>query len=546
MLAQLTDVSLTFSDKSVLEGVSLTVYPGDKVALFGENGSGKTSLFRILTRRLEPDFGTVSLARGLRIGYLEQDLASLDEGRTCLEAALEPFRDLLRLEERVDCLSERLSRTGPGREMEALLAELGEAQARFEASGGYGFRARAEAALSGLGLPERRRGRRVGELSSGERMRLSLARLLLGDHDLLLLDEPTNHLDIPSREWLEGYLRDTGRAYVVASHDRRFLDAVGEKLAHLDRGSLRLYAGNYTAFREQLEAEREAGRRRYEQGEKRARKLREQAQAYRSWSNAREREKGGAMDKGFVGHRAAKLMKRSLVARRRLEAEIEAAREAKPFEKDGIRLEFRPVRDRVLLSATDLSVGYDAENPLASGVSLRLGAGDRLAVLGPNGCGKTALLRTLLGEIRPLGGEAKVSPVARVGYFDQDNRTLCRGSTALEEVLRTGRDETLARTVMGRMGVRRATVLKPVESLSSGERAKVLLAKLVLGDHDLLVMDEPTNHLDVPTQDALLEALSGFPGGMILVSHDRHFVDALATERLELAGEGGSGRSSAV
>jgi ATP-binding cassette subfamily F protein 3 len=536
VLAQLRNLSLSFPDKKVLEDVSLTIYPGDRISLVGENGAGKTSIFRMLKGRLAPDSGQVSLSRGVRVGYLEQDFAGIDEDskRTCMEVALEPFGPLIELERRIEILASELGETRDSERTSELLVDLGEAQQRLEVSGGYEFRSRTQSTLTGLGLPETFWGRRVSELSAGQRVRLALARLLLEDHDLILFDEPTNHLDVPAREWLEEHLAGTDTAYVVASHDRRFLDAVSRKVAHLDRGKLTLYSGDYTAFRQQLKLAEEEGWRRYEKSRKLAKKLQRQAQNYQRWSDAGEKKKRGAADKGFVGHKAAKVMKRSLVARRRMEEAVESARTEKPFEKDAVKIEFGSSKGRSLVRAENLVVGYASERPLTRELSFDLWSGDRLCILGPNGCGKTALLRTALGEIPPLCGDVRLAPSSKVGYFDQDNRLVPPDVTALEAVLGTGRDETLVRTVMGRMGVRRETVNKKVAKLSSGERAKVLLAGLILGDNNLLVLDEPTNYLDIETQDVLLEALVDFPGGILFVSHDRYFVEELATEALTL------------
>ena len=534
MLAQLTNVSLSFPDKKVLEDVSLTVYPRDRISLVGENGAGKTSLFRLLKGRLNPDSGEVSFARGVRIGCLEQDFAAVDEDpeRTCMDAALEPFGPLIALERDIERLSFELAKAGE--EASELLAELGEAQHRFEFSGGYEFRARTESTLAGLGLPEALWERGVSELSAGQRVRLALARLLLEEHDLVLFDEPTNHLDLPAREWLEKHLAGMDAAYVVASHDRRFLDAVSTKVAHLDRGELSVYPGDYTAFRRQLDQAEQEGWRRYEKDQKLAKKLRRQAQDYQRWSDAGEKKKRGAADKGFMGHKAAKLMKRSLAARRRMEEAAENARTEKPFEKNAVKIEFGSTKGRSLVRAEDLVVGYSERQALTGKLSFEVTAGDRVAVLGPNGSGKTALLRTVLGEIPALSGDLRLAPSAKVGYFDQDTRSVPTEDTALEAVSRTGRDETLVRTVMGRMGVRRETVNKEAAKLSSGERAKVVMAGVILGDNNLLVLDEPTNYLDIETQDVLLEALEDFPGGVLFVSHDRYFVERLATETLTL------------
>jgi len=535
LLAQLRNVSLSFPDKKILEDVSLTIYPGDRISLVGDNGVGKTSLFRILKGRLAPDSGEVLLSRGVRIGYLEQDIAGMvdDTRLTCMEVALDPFGPLIELEKRIERLSLELGEVERDDDRTAgLLTDLGEAQQRFEVLGGYEFRSKTQSILTGLGLPEAYWTRRVSEISAGQRVRLALARLLLEDHDLILFDEPTNHLDVPAREWLEGHLAGSETAYVVASHDRRFLDAVSSKVAHLDRGKLSLYSGDYTAFRQQLEQVEEERWRKYEKSRKLAKKLQRQAQDYQRWSDAGEKKKRGAADKGFVGHKAAKVMKRSLVARRRMEEAVENARTEKPFEKDAVKIEFGSSKGRSLVRAEEFVAGYTEKRPLTGDLTFELAAGDRLAVLGPNGSGKTALLRTVLGEIPPLHGDVRLASSCKVGYFDQDNNLVPPDVTALEAVLETGSDEALARTVMGRMGIRRKTVNKKVEQLSSGERAKVLLAMLILGDNNLLVLDEPTNYLDIETQDVLLEALKDFPGGILFVSHDRYFVEELATETM--------------
>src|SRR5215208_1644144 len=523
-------------DKKVLEDVSLTVYPGDRISLVGENSAGKTSIFRMLKGRLAPDSGEISLSRGVRIGCLEQDFADMEEDpkRTCMDVALEPFGLLIELEKRIETLASELGEAGESERTSELLADLGEAQQRLEVSGGYKFRSKTQSTLTGLGLSEAFWGRRVSELSAGQRVRLALARLLLEDHDLILCDEPTNHLDVPAREWLEGHLAGMDTAYVVASHDRRFLDAVSRKVGHLDRGELTLYSSDYTAFRQQLRQAEEEGWRRYEKSRKLARKLQRQAQDYQRWSDAGEKKKRGAADKGFVSHKAAKLIKRSLAARRRMEEAAEDARTEKPFEKSAVKIEFGSAKGRSLVRAEDLIVGYVKEQPLTGELSFEVSAGDRVAVLGPNGSGKTALLRTVLGEIPALGGAFRLAPSANVGYFDQDTRSVPPDDTALQAVSRTGRDETLIRTVMGRMGVRRETVNKRAVKLSSGERAKVILAGIILGDNNFLVLDEPTNFLDIETQDVLLEALEDFPGGILFISHDRHFVEQLATRTLSL------------
>ncbi len=539
VLVQLHDIHLSFPDKIVLGGISLTIHHGEKMALVGENGAGKTCLFRIILGRLPADSGKVLAAAGVRIGYLEQTAIDAEPGaesRTCFDAALEPFSELRVLERRIEEITDALTQAKVAGETASLLEALGEAQRRFEEGGGYTYRSRAQATLSGLGLPEGFWGASIRRLSAGQKVRLALARLLLDEHDLLLLDEPTNHLDLEARLWLEAYLAQIATAYVVASHDRRFLDTAATRVAHLDRGALTLYSGNYSAFRAQAAHTLETAWRTYEKRQRLVRKLQDQARSYRNWAAAKEKQKRGARDKGYIGHRAAKLMKRSLIAQRRLEATIERMQAEKPWGYDPVGIAFSASEGHQLLWVRDLDVGYEPGMPLARDITLNIGVGDRLAVLGPNGSGKTTVLRTFLGEVPPLAGQVRLVPSAHVGYFDQETRQIPMTDSALRAVAGAGGDETLVRTVMGRMRIRRESVHKSVGSLSAGERAKVLLTRLILGGHNLLILDEPTNFLDIETQDVLLEALASFPGGIVFVSHDRHFIDTLATQVLELGG----------
>jgi ATP-binding cassette subfamily F protein 3 len=546
MLAQWHNIFLSFPDKQVLRGASLAVHHGDRIALVGENGSGKTCLFRILLGRLSPDSGEVSVASGVRIGYLDQSLADLEvaSGVTCFEVALGPFERLRAEERRIEELHAALARSPQETD---LLDELGAAQERFEAAGGYGYRVTVEQALHGLGLPPAIWDRPVALLSSGRKVRLALARLLLPEHDLLLLDEPTNHLDLPAREWLERHLAGLQTACVVASHDRVFLDTVATKVAHLEGGRITVYSGNYSGFRRQYDLRIETAQRVHEKRERLVRSLQQQVHDYRNWARSREadkrarasggRKQPGKVDKGYIGARAAKLMKRAIITQRRLERTIQQMKTERPMAVEPVAMTFRAAEGHRLLYVRDLDAGYT--EPLVRGFTFELRVGDRLAVVGANGSGKTALLRTLIGDLPPLAGEVRLAPSIRIGYFDQENRCLPMEGTALEAVLRTGKDQTLVRTVMGRMRIRRESVNKPVGDLSAGERTKVLLACLILGDCNLLVLDEPTNHLDIETQDALLAALLDFPGGIVFTSHDRHFIGILGRTTLDLGARPG-------
>ena len=540
MLLRVERVAFGFAGEPLLSDVSFTVHRGDRIGVVGLNGCGKTTLLQIMAGRLHPQQGEVSVARGVRVAYVGPEREPPRGDLPLGEYLLGPLEHLVEMERDLQRLAEELAHA-PADRRAALLEAYGELASAYERHGGYELAARVAAVAEGMGLAHALE-RPMASLSAGEQARAALGRALLDQADILLLDEPTNHLDLPGRVWLERYLATTGRTCVIVSHDRAFLDACATRILHLDRGRVREYAGNYSAFEAQRAVERRTMWAEYEQQARAVRRLEAQARHYRQWAQAVEATKvgRGPVDRGYIGHKAARLMKRALAAERRLLEKAEEMKATKPFERDPVRI--RPpevvVRsDRVVvLDAVSLVVG---ERTLFEDLSLELEPGERLAILGPNGCGKTSLLRVILGEIAPSSGRVWLSPSARIGYFDQQHRQLDWDRPALAQLLEGGQDETLVRTVLGRLRVQRETPLRLVGRLSSGERAKVLLARLLLGGCNVMVLDEPTNHLDIETQDVLIEALAAYTGTVIFVTHDRHLVRALATRTLELAGSVG-------
>ena len=507
------DVELKFSDKPLLRGVSFRINEGQRVALAGRNGQGKTTLFRVVAGEVLPERGTVSLAKGKRAGYLPQDVQPPASDRTVIEEVVAAVPEVAHLEAEVERLAHEVAASP---EDEGLLRAYGRAQARLEALDAYGLEARARVILDGLAFSQARMDGPLRVLSGGWLMRVHLARLLLMQPDLLLLDEPTNHLDIEAREWLLEFLRGFAGGLLITSHDRFFLDALVDRVLELESGRLEVYQGNYSAYEAQRGERLERLRSSFERQQREIAELEQWIESHRAHANTASRAQ-------------SKIKQLERIERIEL-----------PPEPPRIRLRFPdpPRSGAVPLRLTGVGKAY-GENVVFRGLDLELEAGKRLVVTGVNGAGKTTLLKLISGRDQPSEGTLERGHNLSIQYFSQyeddvvdTSRTLL---SVLEEVM-PKEARTPARTVLGCFLFSGDEVEKPVRVLSGGERARLKIARMLVRPSNLLILDEPTNHLDIHSQGLLLRALQEFAGTLVFVSHDREFSAKLATEVLELRG----------
>ncbi|MFO8150998.1 MAG: ABC-F family ATP-binding cassette domain-containing protein [Trueperaceae bacterium] len=513
ILASLQRVDRHHGEQTVLAGASLELRPGERLALIGRNGAGKTTILRLLAGREAPDGGETYRRPGITFGLLDQDARFDGDEAVDLdvaEVADGAFRDLDAMERELTRL-EREGLDDPG-----VYAQWDELHERFERRGGYARRARRDAVLHALGFAGRE-GDLVGRLSGGERTRLGLARLLMAQPDILLLDEPTNHLDLEMRAWLESFVGRYPGAAVMVSHDRAFLDGACDRTAEVDRGELRVARGNPSAYRAaRAEQARIEARTRANEVRERER-LSEAATRMKRWAGQNEKL-----------HRRARAMERRL---ERYEAGMLA--EERPDAATTRFLFPCPASVDLVLHAQHLTARYD--RTLFEGVELVVRRGERVVITGPNGAGKTTLLRTLLGERPSDDPRASVrwGTRVRVAYYDQDLGGLDPDARLIEELIRLVGD-TEAHDLLGRFLFPYEAQFKRVADLSGGERARLALLKLTLTEANVLVLDEPTNHLDVEMIEALEAALAAYEGTLLLVSHDRRFLETMATRVWEV------------
>jgi len=510
------DLSLSFGTRKILDRISFSLAENDKMGLIGVNGCGKSTLFKAIIGELEADEGQIFISKDKSIGILTQDSAfMIDEtlGDNALEQMYGAFPEILAAERELHAIEEKMqmAQDHDSPAYLALLRSYDEKNNRFIRDGGLEFRGRCAAILLKMGFEEEAMRRPLSTLSGGQRTRLALARQLSREPDILLLDEPTNHLDIDTMLFLENFLAQYRKCVLVISHDRYFLDRVTNKTLALEYGRAKLYNGNYTASIEQRRIDKEIAEKHYQ-----------------------NQQKEIARQEAYIAQQRAWNRERNIIAaesRLKLLAKMEKIERPKEAPKS-IRLSFSKAHDsgNEVLHIKHLSMAF-GQKKLFEDIGFLLLKKERMFIVGPNGCGKSTLLKLILGKLAPMAGRIESGYNVEIGYYDQENQNLTEENTVLDELWNAypHLTETEIRSTLALFRFIGEDVFRTVSVLSGGERARLTLAKLILSKMNLLVLDEPTNHLDIDSREALETALAAFEGTVLAVSHDRYFIDKLAT-----------------
>lgn len=516
------NINKSFGIDLILENISFTVNEGDKIGLVGVNGTGKTTLFKIICGEYGYDSGEIYTSKNMEAGYLEQN-TNFQSENNILDEVLTVFKSLAEMEEYLRELELKISnesKKGDSDNLQKLMDEYSHKLEDFASKNGYGYKSEAKGVLKGLGFSDEDFEKHVNILSGGEKTRVLLAKLLLKKPNLLLLDEPTNHLDTDAVEWLELFLRQYSGTVVVISHDRYFLDQITNRIFELHNKRLRYYDGNYSDFVKKSQIEKEIELRQYEQQQENIKKQEEVIEKLKSFGRekhvkrARSREK--ALDKVDVLDKPEMYRKKAKI---RFETSIASGND--------------------VLHAENLAMAYD-ERVLFKDVNFDIYKGEKVALIGPNGIGKSTLFKILMKELNSISGDFKVGTNVNIGYFHQEQKTLDLKNTIIDEIWKNniGLNQTTIRTLLGAFLFEGEEVFKEISTLSGGERARVAILKLILSKTNFLLLDEPTNHLDIDSKEVLEEALSNYDGTLFMISHDRYFLNKVADKIFVLTCDG--------
>ncbi|KMM52211.1 multidrug ABC transporter ATP-binding protein [Bacillus glycinifermentans] len=516
MILQVNQLSKSFGADSILTNIKLEVRSQDRIAIVGRNGAGKSTFLKIIAGRLSYEKGDIIKPKDLTIGYLDQH-SGLDSKLSIKEELLTVFDHLKAMEKEMRSVEEQMAHAAPDK-LESLMKTYDRLQQEFKDKGGYQYEADVRSVIHGLGFAGYDDSARVQDLSGGQKTRLALGKMLLTRPDLLILDEPTNHLDIDTLTWLEQYLQNYSGAILIVSHDRYFLDKVVTQVYEISRSRSKKYSGNYSDYlklkAEQLEKEMKL----YEKQQDEIAKLQDfvdrnlarASTTKRAQSRRKQLERMDVMDKPLGDEKSA-----------------------------SFRFDIARQSGNDVLRVQDLTVSYKDQPPLLRSLYFQISRGESVALVGPNGIGKSTLLKTLIQKLKPLTGTISTGSHVSIGYYDQEQAELHSSKRVLDELWDDypGMNEKDIRTCLGNFLFSGDDVLKPVHSLSGGEKARLALAKLMLQKANFLILDEPTNHLDLDSKEILENALIDYPGTILFVSHDRYFINRIATKVFELSPE---------
>ncbi|SHH58726.1 ATP-binding cassette, subfamily F, member 3 [Caloranaerobacter azorensis DSM 13643] len=517
-----SNLSKSYSIYKILDNISFTINDGEKIGLVGLNGTGKSTLFKILAGKLSKDSGEIYIAKDHKIGFLEQN-TQIESNNTVFEETLKVFRHLIDMEKKLRNLEEEISiegKNGSSAKLQNLMNLYSKLIEEFNDKNGYGYKSEIKGVLKGLGFTEEEFNKPINKLSGGQKARISLAKLLLEKPNILLLDEPTNHLDIEAIDWLEKFIKDYRGTVIVISHDRYFLDSVTNRIFLIENSTLKSYNGNYSTFMKKRKKELELLQKKYEEQQKEIKRQEEIIKKFMSYGGKR-----------YI--RQAQSRQKMLDKMKKIDKPVQDHKKAKIIFEPKVKSGYE------VLKVRDLSMNFDDFN-LFKDLCFSIYRGEKVGLIGPNGIGKTTLFKIILNKITPTSGEITLGHHVNIGYYDQEQSNLNPEKTIVDEIWdeNPNLDHYQIRSVLAKFLFQGDNIFKEISTLSGGEKSRLALLKLMLSKANFLLMDEPTNHLDIDSKEVLEDALKDYEGTLLVISHDRYFLNKVTDKILELNSNG--------